>query len=309
MISIAMAAYNGEKFIREQIDSILNQTYQDFELIICDDCSTDSTWGILQEYEQRDKRIHCFFNKKNLGFNKNFEKAIRLCKGEYIAISDQDDIWTKDHLAVLLESIEDNLICCGDSMLITANGETIYKFSEVVDNISLIDTAEKKMLRILYGGGPFSGACMLIKAEALQRILPIPDFVRFYDVWFALCTCVQDSFRYILTVVRYFRQHSLNMSGSHKKWSLKRSLNNFTLIKKHQTSNRIEYCTELLKRYKYMNQEMKDVLLSAEDYFRNKSNNFYRIKHLPFFVKNFPYIYLTRSKKIFFLRLIQYIFF
>lgn len=60
-----MAAYNGERFIREQIDSILRQTYQDFELIICDDCSTDSTWNILKKYEGKDERIHCYLNEYN----------------------------------------------------------------------------------------------------------------------------------------------------------------------------------------------------------------------------------------------------
>jgi glycosyltransferase involved in cell wall biosynthesis len=308
MISVALAAYNGEKYIREQIDSILNQTYQDFELIVCDDCSIDSTWAILQEYEQRDSRIHCYLNEKNLGLNKNFEKAIKLCTGEYIAISDQDDIWTADHLAGLLENIGDNLICCGDSMLVNEKGENIYKHSEIFYDISLIDTAEKRILRILYGGNPFCGACMLVKKEALQRILPIQNFIGNYDVWFSLCACVQDSLGYIPIIVRYFRQHSLNVSGSHRKWSLKRSLHNFTLIK-HNASGRIDFCTELFKRYKDMRDEMKDMLLYAEDYFRNKSSNFYRIKRLPFFVKNFPYIYLTRSKKMFFLRLVQYIFF
>jgi glycosyltransferase involved in cell wall biosynthesis len=308
MISIAMAAYNGEKYIKEQIDSILNQTYHDFELIVCDDCSTDSTWSILREYEQKDKRIRCYLNEKNLGFNKNFEKAIGLCKGEYIAISDQDDIWTADHLAVLLENIGNNLICCGDSMLINENGENIYKYSEIFDDISLVDTAEKKVLRILYGAHLFTGACMLIRVKALQKILPVPDFVVIYDIWFSLCGCLQNSFKYIPNIIRYFRQHGSNASGFHRKWSLKYSLNNFMLIK-HRISGRINYCLELLRRYEDISQEMRDILLSAEDYFRNKSSNFYRIKRLPFFIKNFPYIYLTRSKKIFFFRLIQYIFF
>jgi glycosyltransferase involved in cell wall biosynthesis len=77
MISIAMTTYNGEKFLKEQLDSILSQTYNDFELIICDDCSTDSTPVFLREYEKSDKRIKCFFNECNLGFLKNFEKAIK----------------------------------------------------------------------------------------------------------------------------------------------------------------------------------------------------------------------------------------
>ena len=101
MISIALASYNGSKYIREQLDSILEQTYQDFELIICDDCSTDNTWQILQEYAQKDSRIKVFENERNLGFKKNFEKAISLCNGKYIALSDQDDIWIDNHLEVL----------------------------------------------------------------------------------------------------------------------------------------------------------------------------------------------------------------
>lgn len=78
MISIAMATYNGEKYLREQIDSILNQTIQDFELIVCDDCSTDTTWNILLDYQSQDKRIKCYRNEENLGFKKNFEKAIKM---------------------------------------------------------------------------------------------------------------------------------------------------------------------------------------------------------------------------------------
>jgi glycosyltransferase involved in cell wall biosynthesis len=308
MISIALAAYNGEKYIKEQIDSILNQTHQDFELIACDDCSTDSTWVILQDYEQKDKRIRCYLNEKNLGFNKNFEKALKLCRGEYIAISDQDDIWTADHLTVLLENIGDNLICCGESMLVNEKGENIYKYSEIFDDMFLMDTAEKKILHILYGTNIFSGACMLLRKEALKRILPVPNSIAYYDFWFVLCTCAKNSFIYIPDIIRYFRQHCLNISGIHKKWSLKRSLNDFTLIK-HKLSDRVDYCVELLKRYKNINQEMKDIVLSAEDYFRNRSSNIYRIKRLRFFVENFPSIYLTRSKKMFFLRLIQYIFF
>ena len=107
MISIAMATYNGEKYLREQIDSILNQTIQDFELIVCDDCSTDTTWNILLEYQSQDKRIKCYRNEENLGFKKNFEKAIKLCTGEYIALSDQDDIWLEEKVETMIGIMND----------------------------------------------------------------------------------------------------------------------------------------------------------------------------------------------------------
>lgn len=121
MISIVMATYNGEKYLREQVDSILAQTYQNFELIVCDDCSTDSTVRILQENEKQDGRIKVFVNEKNLGFKKNFEKAISLCKGEYIALSDQDDIWLPEHLQVLIENIGDKDLIGADSLLVDEN--------------------------------------------------------------------------------------------------------------------------------------------------------------------------------------------
>ena len=92
-IDILMATYNGEKYLREQIDSILNQTFKDFNLIICDDCSKDSTWQILEEYQKKDSRIKIIKNEKNLGYNKNFEKLLSFVKSDYFMLSDQDDFW------------------------------------------------------------------------------------------------------------------------------------------------------------------------------------------------------------------------
>ena len=105
MISIAMTTYNGEKYISAQIDSILSQTVSDFELVVCDDVSTDNTVDILKDYALKDCRLKLCCNGQNLGFKNNFAKAISLCKGEYIAFCDQDDVWTNDHLEVLLREI------------------------------------------------------------------------------------------------------------------------------------------------------------------------------------------------------------
>ena len=126
MVSIVLASCNGEKYIKEQLDSILNQTYSDFELIVCDDCSTDSTTNIINEYCRKDKRIRLFINEKRLGSNKNFEKAILLCSGEYIALSDQDDIWLPEHLEKLLKIIKGHKLACGNAELIDRNGNSSF---------------------------------------------------------------------------------------------------------------------------------------------------------------------------------------
>ena len=128
MISIAMATYNGEKFIREQLDSILAQTITDWELIVCDDVSIDATITILEEYAKKDGRIQIHKNKVNLGFKRNFEKAISLCSGDYIALYDQDDIWYPNHLEILYNQIGDHSLSIGNSDIVNVNNQYLNKY-------------------------------------------------------------------------------------------------------------------------------------------------------------------------------------
>lgn len=109
-ISIVICTYNGMNFISAQLDSILAQTYPIYEIIIQDDNSDDATWDIIQQYAQRYPKIKAFRNSKNLGVNHNFFTAFEKVTGDYIAISDQDDIW-------LPKKIEKQICTIGDSWL------------------------------------------------------------------------------------------------------------------------------------------------------------------------------------------------
>src|SRR5688500_11031805 len=95
LVSIVIGTYNGEEYLKEQMESLLSQTYGSLEFIICNDLSTDGTYGMLKEYAARDTRIKLTRNQINLGYNRNFGQAMRQASGEYIAIADQDDIWEK----------------------------------------------------------------------------------------------------------------------------------------------------------------------------------------------------------------------
>ena len=99
MISVALCTFNGEKFISQQLDSILSQSVPVDEIVVCDDGSTDSTCQILEQYAAQSQSIRLIKNEHNLGYIANFEKAIRLCQGDYIFLSDQDDIWHPDKVA------------------------------------------------------------------------------------------------------------------------------------------------------------------------------------------------------------------
>ena len=97
-VSVVMATYNGEKYIREQIDSILGQSYPVYELVIQDDCSTDSTLAIAEDYARRYPNVKVFENQRNLGFNLNFQIACMRATGDFVAISDQDNEIGRAHV-------------------------------------------------------------------------------------------------------------------------------------------------------------------------------------------------------------------
>lgn len=162
LVSIVIAAYNAEKYIPDCLDSILNQTYQNIEIIVCDDASTDRTFDILKKYSINDDRIHILQNKRNMfaGFSRN--RCIKLCKGEYIAIQDADDVSQQNRIEVLVTAIEKykcDFVSSGH-YLFDENG--IYK-----ENIPKIQAPECKDFLFDI---PFCHAATLFTRECLAAV-------------------------------------------------------------------------------------------------------------------------------------------
>lgn len=120
-IDILMATYNGKKFLKEQIDSILNQTYSNIRLVISDDCSKDGTTEILKEYEQKDKRVEVHYHEYNQGSTQNFEYLLRQVKNEIFMLSDQDDYWLPEKVEKSLETLNQQ------------NADLVFGDLEIVD--------------------------------------------------------------------------------------------------------------------------------------------------------------------------------
>ena len=120
-LSVVMCTYNGAKWVAEQIDSILAQDLQPDELIIQDDLSTDDTWAVLQDYAARYPRIHIYRNDERLGINDNFFSVLSRAHGEYISISDQDDIWQPHKLSRQMSAIGNRLLCAHRSQHFTTD--------------------------------------------------------------------------------------------------------------------------------------------------------------------------------------------
>lgn len=170
-VSVVMCTYNGAKYIREQLDSILNQTYPIFEIIIQDDCSTDETVEIIREYAGRYENIHLFQNEKSLGINRNFYSAMDKAQGDYIAISDQDDIWVTDKIEVQMNAIGKAWLSSGFSKPFTSGKGIKIHFDSRMPNCTL-----ERMVYV----GMTPGHTLLIKKELLEHI---PDLDRWIDLY------------------------------------------------------------------------------------------------------------------------------
>ncbi|MBI2809923.1 MAG: glycosyltransferase family 2 protein [Candidatus Melainabacteria bacterium] len=134
LVSICMPTYNGERYIADAIQSALNQTYADFELLISDDCSTDLTADIVREFMRRDDRIHYWRNDSRLGLFPNYNECMSQCKGELIKPFAQDDLLSPKTLEIMVSSYVANkvsLVCCGKNIL----NDSPSSFSEVVETV------------------------------------------------------------------------------------------------------------------------------------------------------------------------------
>jgi glycosyltransferase involved in cell wall biosynthesis len=209
-VSIALCTYNGEKYLAEQIDSILKQDYPFIDEIICiDDNSTDSTWQILSSYAERYPFFKIIQNKTNLGFVKNFEKAILSTKNQLIAISDQDDIWYANKISRLVSGIGNSLMVYSDNVFINETNQKIgIRFS---DKRNLIVSTSCLNFALF---NAISGHTVLFKRELLNYALPFPAKIH-YDWWLAFCASQHTPIQYVSEPMVGYRQHASNAVGGY----------------------------------------------------------------------------------------------
>ncbi|MGI6232157.1 MAG: glycosyltransferase [Prevotella sp.] len=199
-VSVVVCTYNGERFIRQQMDSIIHQTYPISEIIVQDDNSSDGTVAVLKEYEKMDPRVHVYVNRPALGINNNFFSGIRKAKGEFIALSDQDDIWELTKIEQQMNAIGNNLLCSGISKPFSDDGSFVA-FDNRPCNISLI--------RILFV--PVPGHTMLFHRDLFFKLMPEKNLIyekRLYDLTFSIAGAAFDSLVYIEKVLVHQRRYS-----------------------------------------------------------------------------------------------------
>ena len=238
LISVVIATYNGERFIGKQLDSILAQTYTNIELVVVDDCSTDSTVSILNEYASRFSNIHVYINEHNLGYVKNFEKGMLLAKGDFIAPSDQDDIWLPKKLEILMSEIGDNAIVYCNSELIDDEDNLVgRKLSEVKKLISFNDCLNYTV------GNSAPGHGMLFPKKLVTDSVPLPTMIP-HDYWLGFVATFYSQLKYIDQPLVLYRQHNANVFGAAK---IKSADGTAPIRKKKTTAEEIELAKQRMQ--------------------------------------------------------------
>lgn len=218
-IDVLMATYNGEKYLKEQIDSILNQTYQNIQLIISDDCSTDGTREILRQYE-KDDRVKVFYQEKNLGYVRNFEFLLEKVENDLYMLSDQDDVWKKEKIEKSVEKLknEELDLVFGDLEVVDENLNTIY---ESFDKYMKIDRKIDRCIgsyKLQYLYNCVTGCTIISKKKYLDKILPLPKSSKYmiHDYWIALIVAINGKVGYLKETYIKYRQHGDNQVGTGK---------------------------------------------------------------------------------------------
>ena len=237
-ISVALCTYNGERFIKEQLKSIINQALPVNEIIICDDCSTDDTINIIEDIVDNNPQIkfHINKNQKNLGVINNFAKAISLCSGDIIFLSDQDDIWMKEKTLIIIEYFNNHkdINCLFTNALIIDPLSNIYPGKNLFNAVNFNHKAQVlwksgMSFEIINSRNRATGATMAIRKEFIdpKTFFCSKSFI-YHDEQLAIEGINNKSIDFITKPLIYYRIHENNTVGLGDNWD-KKQPHNFTI--------------------------------------------------------------------------------
>lgn len=209
MISVCIATYNGGKYIREQISSILPQLDTDDEIIVSDDGSNDNTISIIKDL--KDRRINIIDGAHRKSPIWNFEKAIQNAKGDYIFLADQDDVWQEDKVKISLEYLKKYDCIISDAIVVDADLNTTNDSFFALNN-----TKDGKIYNLLVKNG-YLGCCMAFNRKVLESSLPFPDKTPMHDIWIGNVACFKHTVKFIPEKLILFRRHNNNSSSTARK--------------------------------------------------------------------------------------------
>lgn len=229
-ISVCMATYNGEKYIHQQLGSILSQISESDEIIISDDSSSDRTVEIIKTFD--DKRIRLFENNRFHSPVYNFENALEKATGDLIFLSDQDDIWMENKVKILMGLLQQYDLVVSDCIIVNENEEVVY------ESFFKFRGSKKGFVNNLIKNY-YLGCCMAFNIKILDKALPFPRNIPMHDMWIGMIGEVFGTTYFCKEKLIKFRRHSDNASVTTKK-------SPYSIIKK--IGFRVNLLENILKR-------------------------------------------------------------
>ncbi|WP_146142639.1 glycosyltransferase family 2 protein [Photobacterium sp. NCIMB 13483] len=205
-ITVCMAVYNGQDFISEQLDSIVNQILAVDEVVIINDCSSDNTVNIISSYSN-DLNITIINNKENVGVIQSFEKALYNATGDYIFLCDQDDVWKPNKVKLMVEKLNEKKgLCISDYELIDKNTKSLNNAIKIDGkNLSIIKTIIKNH---------YIGCSIAFNRELLDYALPFPNNIPMHDSWLGIIASYYFNVSVLNESTLFYRRHDNNVTGT-----------------------------------------------------------------------------------------------
>ena len=188
-VSVVMSVCDGERYLHDSVESICNQTLDDFELIVVDDGSTDGTWQILSEYAARDSRVSLIRNEQNVGLTKSLNKALALVRGQYVARHDADDLAFPSRLEQQVRFLDEHV----EVGLIGASSYVVDEHGRVVDIYRVPSTDVEIRWRMLFSN-PFIHCTIMFRSSLVEQVGSYDEKIRFaqdYDYWVRIAEVCQ----------------------------------------------------------------------------------------------------------------------
>lgn len=256
-ISIALATYNGTRYLREQLDSFMAQSRSPDELVITDDNSTDDTISIIKSFaSQAPFEIRYSVNEKNIGYAANFERAIQQCTGDLIFLSDQDDIWFPEKIARIEAGFEQN----PDVLLIMCDARLVYADGRQTQFTNLNQIIALGLTDHLFS----TGCCMAFRRILTPLLLPIPIDSFKHDVWINKLAILLNGKHIIPEVMQYYRRHCNNTS----EWIASRigKFNQYDLYQSYRNKDPRRFYFNRLKQIQKLEQRLQNTINYNSDF-------------------------------------------
>ena len=208
MISVCIATYNGERFIRQQIQSIVCQLNANDEVIVSDDGSTDATRDIIRSIG--DRRIRIIEGPERKSPTLNFEYALKAAKGDYIFLSDQDDVWKQNKVEVCMKWLQQYNCVVSDAEV------TDYNLNPLHPSLySIMQVRPGRIYNTIWKNG-YTGCCMAFRRDVLNASLPFPKSIPMHDIWIGNVAAYKYNVKFITDKLIYFRRHEDTVSCNGK---------------------------------------------------------------------------------------------